>query len=182
MYLVDTNVLSEARRGGREARDWFRSVNPNEVYLSALTLGEVAKGVALKRRNDPAAAATLQLWLDRLSVDHAKRVLPVTEDIALEWGAPRRDPAPQHHRRSHRGNRFRPPDDGRDPQRRKLRRPGSSDRRSLVGSVNREVHGSRRSIGSAWRPPPFGVTFRSGRRWPSRSRSPDRRRGARGPR
>jgi predicted nucleic acid-binding protein len=85
MYLVDTNVLSEARRGGREARDWFRSVNPNEVYLSALTLGEVAKGVALKRRNDPAAAATLQLWLDRLSVDHAKRVLPVTEDIALEW-------------------------------------------------------------------------------------------------
>jgi toxin FitB len=40
MYLVDTNVLSEARRGSREARIWLRSVEPATVYLSVITLGE----------------------------------------------------------------------------------------------------------------------------------------------
>jgi hypothetical protein len=34
MYLVDTNVLSEARRGRAEARGWLRSVDPDQVYLS----------------------------------------------------------------------------------------------------------------------------------------------------
>jgi toxin FitB len=44
MYLVDTNVLSEARRGGNEARIWLRSVDPATIYLSVITLGEIVKG------------------------------------------------------------------------------------------------------------------------------------------
>ncbi len=59
MYLVDTNVLSEARRGSREARTWFQSVDPNTVYLSIITLGEIMRGIALKRRTDARAAASL---------------------------------------------------------------------------------------------------------------------------
>ena len=59
MYLVDTNVLSEARRGSREARDWFQSVDPNTVYLSVITLGEIMRGIALKRRTDARAAVSL---------------------------------------------------------------------------------------------------------------------------
>jgi predicted nucleic acid-binding protein len=53
MYLVDTNVLSEARRGRAEARDWLRSVDPDHVYLSVVTLGEIMKGISQKARSDP---------------------------------------------------------------------------------------------------------------------------------
>jgi toxin FitB len=86
MYLVDTNVLSEARRGSAPARDWLRSVDPNSVYLSVITLGEIMKGIALKERSDPRAAASLGQWLERLRYDHANRILPITDGVALQWG------------------------------------------------------------------------------------------------
>jgi toxin FitB len=86
LYLVDTNVISEARRGSRQAQAWLRSVRPESVYLSALTFGEIMRGVALKRRSDPKAAAHLTEWLERLRQDHADRILPVSDRIALEWG------------------------------------------------------------------------------------------------
>src|SRR5205823_5644708 len=86
MYLVDTNVLSEARRGNVPARDWLRSVDPETIHLSVITLGEVMKGIALKQRTDPRAAASLTQWLERLRQDHADRILPITDDVALEWG------------------------------------------------------------------------------------------------
>src|SRR6266851_846885 len=86
MYLVDTNVLSEARRGSAEARDWLRSVDPDAIYLSVITLGEIMKGIVLKQRTDPRAAAALTQWLERLRHDHADRILPITDSVALEWG------------------------------------------------------------------------------------------------
>ena len=86
MYLVDTNVISEARRGSREAVGWLRSVNPLAVYLSVITLGEIMRGVALKQKSDPRAASHLAQWLQTLRTDHADRILPITDAIALEWG------------------------------------------------------------------------------------------------
>ena len=86
MYLVDTNVLSEARRGSEEAQTWLRSVDPATVYLSVVTLGEIMKGIALERRSDPPVAASLTLWLERLRHEHAARILPITDRVALEWG------------------------------------------------------------------------------------------------
>jgi hypothetical protein len=86
MYLVDTNVISEARRGSREAVAWLRSVNPLAVYLSVITLGEIMRGVALKQKSDPRAASHLAQWLQTLRNDHADRILPITDAIALEWG------------------------------------------------------------------------------------------------
>jgi toxin FitB len=86
MYLVDTNVLSEARRGRPEARDWLRSVDPETVFLSVVTLGEIMKGIAQKSRSDAPAAASLHRWLEQLRVDHARRILPVSDEVALEWG------------------------------------------------------------------------------------------------
>jgi len=76
MYLVDTNVLSEARRGSNEARTWLRSVDPSTVYLS----------VALKRRTDARTAASLTVWLEQLRHDHSERILPISDRVALEWG------------------------------------------------------------------------------------------------
>ena len=86
MYLVDTNVLSEARRGSREARTWFHSVAPDTVYLSVITLGEIMRGVALKQRTDARAAASLAVWLEQLRNDHAARIFPISDRVALEWG------------------------------------------------------------------------------------------------
>jgi len=86
MYLIDTNVLSEARRGRPEARNWLRSVDPDHVFLSVVTLGEVMKGIHHKGRTDPAAAASLHLWLDQIRADHARRILPISDEVALEWG------------------------------------------------------------------------------------------------
>ena len=86
MYLIDTNIVSEARRGSVEAVAWPRSVNPLSVYLSVIMLGEVMRGVAMKQRTDPRAAARLAQWLQTLRSDHADRILPVTDAIALEWG------------------------------------------------------------------------------------------------
>jgi predicted nucleic acid-binding protein len=86
LYLVDTNVVSEARRGSRQAVGWLRSVRPDAVYLSALSLGEIMRGVALRQKSDPQTAARLAAWLEQLRHDHADRILPVTDRIALEWG------------------------------------------------------------------------------------------------
>jgi predicted nucleic acid-binding protein len=86
MYLVDTNVLSEARRGRPEARDWLRSVDPDQVFLSVVTLGEIMKGINQKTRTDAAAAVSLHRWLEQLRVDHARRILPISDEVALEWG------------------------------------------------------------------------------------------------
>ncbi|MGH6842268.1 MAG: type II toxin-antitoxin system VapC family toxin [Methylocella sp.] len=86
MYLVDTNVISEARRGTREAVAWLRSVNPSTIYLSVLTLGEIMKGAAMRERVDRRAAGNLAEWLQKLRRDHADRILAVTGDIAIEWG------------------------------------------------------------------------------------------------
>ncbi|RUL99721.1 type II toxin-antitoxin system VapC family toxin [Rhizobium chutanense] len=86
MYLVDTNIVSEARRGTPQAVSWLRSVDPLSIHLSALTLGEIMRGIALKQRSDPKAAAHLSEWLRKLRHDHGARILPVTDHIAVEWG------------------------------------------------------------------------------------------------
>lgn len=86
MYLVDTNVISEARRGSAQALAWLRAVDPESVHLSTLTLGEIMRGIALKQKSDPKAAGHLAEWLRRIRHDHAERILPVTDQISVEWG------------------------------------------------------------------------------------------------
>ncbi|TDK29611.1 type II toxin-antitoxin system VapC family toxin [Rhizobium deserti] len=86
MYLVDTNIVSEARRGTQQAVSWLRSVDPLSIHLSVLTLGEIKRGIALKQKADPKAAGYLAEWLRKLRHDHIDRILPVTDEIAVEWG------------------------------------------------------------------------------------------------
>lgn len=86
MYLLDTNIISGARRGTPQAVSWLRSVNPLSVHLSVLTLGEIMRGIALKQRTDPKSADHLKEWLRRIRHDHADRILPLTDTIAVEWG------------------------------------------------------------------------------------------------
>jgi predicted nucleic acid-binding protein len=86
MYLVDTNVVSEVRRNTPAAVDWLRSAPSSAIFLSVLTLGEVMKGIALKERSDRQAAGHLAAWLQKLRHDFADRILPITDQIAIEWG------------------------------------------------------------------------------------------------
>ena len=86
MYLVDTNIISEARRKTPEAVNWLRSVDPSQIYLSVITLGEIMRGIALKQKSDPQAAGHLAEWLGILRAEHGDRIFPITDQVAVEWG------------------------------------------------------------------------------------------------
>jgi len=55
--------------------------------MSVVTIGEIARGIAQRRRDNPPHADALQAWLDRLIGDYGDRVLPVDAVIAKRWGA-----------------------------------------------------------------------------------------------
>jgi predicted nucleic acid-binding protein len=87
--LLDTNVVSELRKGARmneHVRSWFAAVGDEEIRLSVLVLGELRCGIERVRGRDPRQAQALERWLLRLVRDHAARVLPVDERVAEEWG------------------------------------------------------------------------------------------------
>jgi predicted nucleic acid-binding protein len=88
-YLVDTNVIAELRKGDRAdeaVRSWFQSLDPEDVFLSVLTIGEIRQGVERIRRRDAAAALALDSWLGRVVEAHRERLLPVDRLVAEEWG------------------------------------------------------------------------------------------------
>lgn len=88
MYLLDTNVLSEARRPGGDpaVKRWFATVPGADLYLSVLVLGEIRRGVERLRRRDPVQATVSEDWLAQLRRLYADRLIPVTPAIAEEWG------------------------------------------------------------------------------------------------
>jgi predicted nucleic acid-binding protein len=86
MYLVDTNVVSEARRRTPAAVTWLRAAQSDTLFLSAITIGEIQKGITMKARTDPHQAAGLLRWLDELRFVYAGRILPVNDAVAVTWG------------------------------------------------------------------------------------------------
>lgn len=97
MYLLDTNVVSEGwrRRGEPLVKAWLAAAPLLSLYLSVLVIGEIRRGIEQQRRRDPIQAATRERWLDALVRDYAGRILPVTHEIAEEWGRlGARDPIP----------------------------------------------------------------------------------------
>ena len=85
-YLLDTNVLSEARRRSPQAVAWVRAVDPVSLFVSVITIGEIAKGIAQRARTDPVAAATLENWLATLRTSYAERILPIDQAVAVAGG------------------------------------------------------------------------------------------------
>lgn len=88
-YLLDTNVISELRKGDRSdanVRAWFSELDDEEIYLSVLTIGEIRRGIENVRRRDPDSATALDSWLARLGEAYRDRILPVDRAIAEEWG------------------------------------------------------------------------------------------------
>jgi predicted nucleic acid-binding protein len=87
-YLLDTNVVSEARKrnGSPMVKDWIGAAHGPTLYLSSLTVGEIRCGVEIRRRSDPAQAAVLERWLHTLHRQFSERIVPITSEIAEEWG------------------------------------------------------------------------------------------------
>ena len=85
-FLLDTNVISEARRGSVEAMGWIALVEPERLFISVLTLGEIERGVLKLGKRDLTGAKRLAEWAAVIRSDFGSRILPVTDEIALKWG------------------------------------------------------------------------------------------------
>lgn len=87
-YLLDTNVLSETRkpRGDEGVKRWISSASAADLYLSALAIGEVRRGIERLKRRDPHQAEVYEAWLGAVLSSYADRIIPVDAEIADEWG------------------------------------------------------------------------------------------------
>ncbi len=93
-YLIDTNILSELRKGNRVdagVRRWLEGSASAEKFLSVLTLGEIRSGIERIRVRDGKTAVALERWLDLVMNDYSKHVLSVDEAVAACWGRFRAD-------------------------------------------------------------------------------------------
>jgi len=90
MYLIDTNVISEARKGSRANAGVvaFRGqILAKEDFLPSLVPGELRRGTELLRnRGDHQQAEILEEWLDSVLMDYADRILDFDEHAADIWG------------------------------------------------------------------------------------------------
>lgn len=88
-YLIDTNIISEIRKGRRcdpNVASWYQAIAETSLYLSVLVIGEIRKGVEMHRVRDTAQAITLENWLVAVDQAFAERILPIDSAIAHEWG------------------------------------------------------------------------------------------------
>jgi predicted nucleic acid-binding protein len=87
-YLLDTNVLSESRRKQADAGvvTFLGQTEPSLLMISVLTLGELRKGIILKRKTDPDAAERLEVWVDGLEISFAAQILGIDASAARLWG------------------------------------------------------------------------------------------------
>lgn len=88
-FLLDTNVISELRKRDRcslKVGAWAQTLSPSHGFTSVLVVGEITRGITLKRQNDPAAADALEKWLAGLKQFYGERILPVTLEVAVVWG------------------------------------------------------------------------------------------------
>lgn len=86
-YLLDTNVISEFRKPqpNRTVIDWLNGIDPETVYLSVITIGELKKGI--ERLADSARKESLQSWLvDDLLSRFQGRIVTLDVDVLLAWG------------------------------------------------------------------------------------------------
>lgn len=86
-YLLDTCVVSElvAREPNQQVIDWIDSVDPEAIYLSVITIGEIRKGI--EKLADSKRKSMLQQWLeDELLVRFSGRILPLDSGVMLTWG------------------------------------------------------------------------------------------------
>lgn len=85
MYLLDTNIVSELRRPHPHPAvvGWIEKVAADELFLSAVTVGEIQAGIELTREQDAIKAEELEAWLGAVLVSYD--VLPMNAATFREW-------------------------------------------------------------------------------------------------
>jgi predicted nucleic acid-binding protein len=92
MYLVDTNVISEFRKGDKADKGviaFFDAVEAQKetVFLSVITVGELRRGIEkLRYRNDTKQAEMLDSWLSKLLTEYSNNILEFDKESAQVWG------------------------------------------------------------------------------------------------
>ena len=92
MYLVDTNVISEARKrskANKGVRSFFKQVIEDEtrVFMSVVSVGELRRGVeSIRYRGDTRQANQLEKWLVDLLNEYQDHIIDINQDIAQLWG------------------------------------------------------------------------------------------------
>jgi predicted nucleic acid-binding protein len=92
MYLIDTDVISEIRKGEKAnsgVRTFFEGASRDgvDLYLSVVTIGELRQGVErIRRRGDTEQANRVERWLKLVTRTYAVAVLPIDEETAHVWG------------------------------------------------------------------------------------------------
>jgi predicted nucleic acid-binding protein len=88
-YLLDTNILSELRKGARANPGvvaWFEEVDDESLFTSVLVIGEIRRGIELARTSDSKKAKALEKWLVALVEHFSDRILIIDDRVSDCWG------------------------------------------------------------------------------------------------
>lgn len=88
-FLLDTNVLSELRKGKRANPNvvaWAKAHLRERTYISVLSIGEIRKGIELLRARDPKQCPVFEKWVTHLMDQYQDDTLPFNVDIVERWG------------------------------------------------------------------------------------------------
>lgn len=88
MFLLDTVVLSELRKRQRDPGvvAWVQSVASTDLFLSAVTVGEIELGIEKQKSTNPTFANELGGWLELTLRAYGDRILPLDVGVARRWG------------------------------------------------------------------------------------------------
>ena len=88
-YLIDTNIISEVRKGRRcdpNVASWYEKIEDASLYLSVLVIGEIRKGIERIRPKDTVQANAIENWLVAVDKAFGDRILPIDRAVANELG------------------------------------------------------------------------------------------------
>jgi predicted nucleic acid-binding protein len=85
MYLLDTNVISELRRPRPHGAvlAWFSSVGESDLYIAAISIGEIQAGIERTREQDAEKAAQFDIWLGKILQTFA--IIPMDAEMFRLW-------------------------------------------------------------------------------------------------
>jgi len=85
MYLLDTNIISELRKPKPHGAvlEWYKNIADEDLYISAVSIGEIQAGIELTREQDKKKAESLELWLQDIA--NAHNILPMTSGTFILW-------------------------------------------------------------------------------------------------
>jgi toxin FitB len=87
-YLLDTNILAETRKRRPHAgvMSWISTTSAEDMYVCAITVGEIERGIArLRARHDEQQASALTVWFEELLEGFGDRLLAIDRAVAHHW-------------------------------------------------------------------------------------------------